>query len=226
MFELQLEAPQDYLIKRIDDPIYPCRMYEFGGKMYPSVTSVLSVLDDSDWYDKWVGRVGQQKAEAITRVAGDRGSLIHVACQDFVCNSGLAQSLLMPDDLYRFNLIKKELVKLGRIRAVEHKLICKQYQVGGTADLVAYHENALTLFDYKSSNKPKHEDAYRSFWFQTALYAVAWNEQHPEEPIEKLGIIPINNEEPFCKPRFLPFSAIQHEELENIREEFRRKFSM
>lgn len=223
---LDLEIPQDHRIKRIDDPIYPCRVYECEGKIYPSVTSVLSVLDDSDWYEQWVSRVGQQKADNVTRVAGNRGSLIHLACQDFICNGGNAQSLLMPDDLYRFNFIKKELTKLGKIRAVEHRLICKEYQVAGTADLIAYHEDALTVFDYKSSNKPKNEDAFRSFWFQTAFYAIAWNEEHPEEPVEKLGIIPINCIDMFCKPRFLPLSSIQTIDLRQIREDFRIKFSM
>lgn len=223
---LDLEPPQNHRIKRIDDPIYPCRVYECEGKIYPSVTAVISVSDDSDWYEQWVGRVGQQKADAITRIAGERGSLVHLACQDFVCNSGFAQSLLMPDDLYRFNLVKKELSTLGKVRAVEHMMVCKEYRVGGTADLIAYHEDSLTIFDYKSSNKPKHETSFKSFWFQTALYAFAWNEEHPEEPIEKLGIIPINDEEMFCKPRFLPLSSVETNDLWQMREEFKRRFFM
>lgn len=226
MFDLQLEPPQDHLIKRIDDPIYPCRMYEFEGKMYPSVTSVLSVLDDSGWYDKWVCRVGQTKADDITRVAGDRGSLIHLACQDFVCNSGLAQSLLMPDDLYRFNLVKKELVKLGRIRAVEYKLICKQYQVAGTADLIAYHDSKLTIFDYKSSNKPKYESSFDSFWLQTSFYAIAWNESHPDEPVTQLGIIPVNDIDMVVKSRFLQLDQVKSSDLAYVRSKFREMYKM
>jgi|SRR6185312_481026 len=220
---LELEPPQDQ-ITRIDDAIYPCRVYGRAGRIYPSVTSVLSVLDDMNWYEDWVGRVGQQKADAITRVAGDRGSAVHMACQEFIC--GWNYTRLMPDDQYRFNLIKQELMELQRIRAVEHKLVCEEYQVAGTADLIAYHDGALTVIDYKTSNREKQEEAFKSFWFQTAFYATAWNETHPEEPVEKLGIIPINDIDMFCKPRFLPLSSIQGNDLRRIRSEFRTQFNM
>lgn len=226
MVELQLEPPQDHLIKRVDDPIYPCRVYEYENRIYPSVTSVLPILDEPNWYQKWVGRVGQVKADAITRIAGDRGSRLHLACQGFVCGHALAQSLLMPDDLYRFNLIKKELSKLERVRAVEYKLVCKKYQVAGTADLIAYCNGQLTIIDYKSSNKPKWEEAFGFFWIQTAFYAHAWNESHPEEPITQLGIIPVNDQEPFIKSRFSPLNYVKSSDLVEIRAAFREKYNM
>jgi len=225
MVEIRLEPPQDH-IHRIDDAIYPCRVYECQGKVYPSVTSVLSVGDSTDWYEAWVDRVGAQKAEAITRVAGDRGTIIHAACQDFVCtgNIDLVKPMMMPDDLYRFGLIKKELSKLGLVRAVEYKQICKQYAVAGTADLIAYYNGLLTVFDYKSSNKPKQEESFQSFWMQTAFYALAWNEEHPDELVTQLGIIPVNDQEMFIKPRFLPLNYVKSNDLADIRAEFKKRY--
>jgi len=265
MVEIRLEPPQDH-IHRIDDAIYPCRVYECQGKVYPSVTSVLSVGDSPDWYEAWVDRVGAQKAEAITRVAGDRGTIIHAACQDFVCtgnidlvkpmmmpddlyrfvlikkelsklglvraveykqspgNIDLVKPMMMPDDLYRFVLIKKELSKLGLVRAVEYKQICKQYAVAGTADLIAYYNGLLTVFDYKSSNKPKQEESFQSFWMQTAFYALAWNEEHPDELVTQLGIIPVNDQEMFIKPRFLPLNYVKSNDLADIRAEFKKRY--
>lgn len=222
-----LEPPQDQ-ITRIDDPIYPCRVYECGGRLYPSVTSVLAVLDDMQWYKDWVGRVGQQKADDVTRVAGGRGALVHLACQDYVSsgNIDLVKPMLMPDDLYRFGLVKQHLMKLEKVRAVEHKLICQEYQTAGTADLIAYHEGALTVIDYKTSNREKHEDSFKSFWFQTAFYAIAWNETYPAEPVEMLGIIPVNDIDMVCKPRFLSLSEIHRVDLRQIRDDFRVQFSM
>jgi len=225
MVEIRLEPPQDH-IHRIDDAIYPCRVYECQGKVYPSVTSVLSVGDSPDWYEAWVDRVGAQKAEAITRIAGDRGTMIHAACQDFVCtgNIDLVKPMMMPDDLYRFGLIKKELSKLDLVRAVEYKQICKQYAVAGTADLIAYYNGLLTVFDYKSSNKPKQEESFQSFWMQTALYALAWNEEHPDELVTQLGIIPVNDQEMFIKPRFLPLNYVKSNDLADIRAEFKKRY--
>lgn len=222
---LELEPPQDQIV-RMDDPLYPCRVYENQEKIYPSVTSILSVLDDMQWYRDWVGRVGQQKADSITRIAGDRGIAIHLACQEFILGQSEHVLPLMPDDQYRFNMVKQELMSLGKIRAIEHKLICKEYQTAGTADLIAYHQGALTVFDYKTSNREKHEDAFKAFWFQTAFYAVAWNETHPEELVEKLGIIPINDVDMFCKPRFLSLSSIKHDDLRQIRADFKAQFGI
>lgn len=224
MVELQLEPPQDD-IQRIDDPVCPYRVYARDGNRYPSVTSVLSVMDNMEWYDLWVARIGQAKADSITRIAGDRGTALHAACQHFICSDSPAPEL-MPDDLYRFALIKKELSKLEKVRAVEHKMVSDQYQVGGTADLIAYYGGKLTTFDYKSSNKPKYEDAFDSFWLQVAFYAIIWNETHPTELVTQLGIIPINDLDMTIKPRFMGLDRVDAGRLTGIRHEFRKRYKI
>ena len=43
----------------------------------PSITKVLSAMDDKDWYDKWVAKVGKETADAIRKTSAHRGTMMH-----------------------------------------------------------------------------------------------------------------------------------------------------
>jgi hypothetical protein len=43
----------------------------------PSITKVLSAMDDKDWYEKWVAKVGKETADAITKASKHRGLMMH-----------------------------------------------------------------------------------------------------------------------------------------------------
>ena len=43
----------------------------------PSITKVLSAMDDKDWYDKWVAKVGKETATAISKASAHRGTMMH-----------------------------------------------------------------------------------------------------------------------------------------------------
>ena len=43
----------------------------------PSITKVLSAMDDKDWYDKWVAKVGKETAVAISKASSHRGTMMH-----------------------------------------------------------------------------------------------------------------------------------------------------
>ena len=55
------------------------RFYNVNGMLYPSVTSVLSMLS-RDSIKKWRNRVGHAKADAISRKASTRGTHVHTIC--------------------------------------------------------------------------------------------------------------------------------------------------
>ena len=44
----------------------------------PSITKVLSAMDDKDWYAKWVEKVGKEAASAITKASAHRGTMMHL----------------------------------------------------------------------------------------------------------------------------------------------------
>ena len=43
----------------------------------PSITKVLSAMDDKDWYDKWVAKIGKEAATAISKSSAHRGTMMH-----------------------------------------------------------------------------------------------------------------------------------------------------
>ena len=43
----------------------------------PSITKVLSAMDDKDWYEKWVAKVGKETATAISKASAHRGTMMH-----------------------------------------------------------------------------------------------------------------------------------------------------
>jgi hypothetical protein len=43
----------------------------------PSITKVLSAMDDKDWYEKWVAKVGKETANAISKSSAHRGTAMH-----------------------------------------------------------------------------------------------------------------------------------------------------
>ena len=43
----------------------------------PSITKVLSAMDDREWYDKWVEQVGKETANAIRQASAHRGTMMH-----------------------------------------------------------------------------------------------------------------------------------------------------
>ena len=43
----------------------------------PSITKVLSAMDDKDWYEKWVAKVGKETADAIRKTSAHRGTMMH-----------------------------------------------------------------------------------------------------------------------------------------------------
>lgn len=43
----------------------------------PSITKVLSAMDDKDWYEKWVAKVGKETADAIRKTSAHKGTMMH-----------------------------------------------------------------------------------------------------------------------------------------------------
>ena len=43
----------------------------------PSITKVLSAMEDSDWYEKWVAKIGKEAAVAISKASAHRGTMMH-----------------------------------------------------------------------------------------------------------------------------------------------------
>ena len=75
-----------------------------------------------------------------------------------------------------------ELVKFKLIYA-EHTLVSEQYQFGGQIDIAAI-QGKTAIIDIKTSN-----DIYADHKIQLAAYKHLWNENYPDNPVEKSYIL-------------------------------------
>ena len=90
------------------------------GKHYPSVTTVTGLLNKK-WIKAWRKKIGEEKANKISRKAAGRGTRYHHLQEDFLNNKLTEERLkeATPLDLMMFNQTKELTSKLGDIYMLE-----------------------------------------------------------------------------------------------------------
>lgn len=178
-------------LKRIDSPAG--RVYETPtGRKYPSVTSVLGMMDKSSLFE-WRKRVGEEEANRVAARAASRGTAIHSLCEDYLYGKNPVPSMF---DAQVFNSLKPHLDKIDNIHALESKLYSDYLQVAGTVDCVAEFDGRLSVIDFKTSRRLKTRDDIHGYFIQTAAYAVAF-EERTGIPVSRLVIIMgVDDEQP------------------------------
>jgi len=153
------------------------RYYEVESDvLLPSMTSVLSILS-RDSIDKWKKKVGEQKAEAVSRKARFRGNEVHTICENFLNNEINYINGEMPDSIELFNVLKQPLMRsLNKIYHIEASLYSKELGVAGRADLIGEWENIPVILDFKTSGRPKKEEWISNYYMQSAGYAMMYEE--------------------------------------------------
>jgi PD-(D/E)XK nuclease superfamily len=157
-------------IERIDDTP-PFRLYRVpGGNLYPSVTSVLSVLDHSA-LDAWKAAVGEKEAARISKEATDHGTRIHSLCEDYLNNNlNLKMNPLLLDT---FNPLKKKLEKhVDNVYSTELLMFSDRLKCAGTTDLIAEFDQILSLIDFKTSKRHKSKEDIVGYFLQGSAYAM------------------------------------------------------
>jgi CRISPR/Cas system-associated exonuclease Cas4 (RecB family) len=111
------------------------------------------------------------------------GSEIHSLIEGFIKKepfavSGKYESQLFADALFdEANKIVREWV------AVEPHVKSEELRIHGTADAIVKLDDGLAVWDWKSSASKS--DTHR---IQLAIYALCWNEEHPDQYVDR-GII-------------------------------------
>ena len=128
------------------------RYYQVGDKLYPSVTTVLSVIRKPG-LERWRGNLGNDEADRIMYEAGNLGSTIHDICQQINNNQpyiALDEQQGLMANAYQawFNSTVKEVV------AVEEAIVSSIYCYAGRLDLLAVlkGDRLPTLIDIKTGN--------------------------------------------------------------------------
>ena len=138
-----------------------------------SITSVTSHWSRAK-FAKWRKKVGEEKANEITRKATARGTDMHSMTEHYLLNEDLPKVAPMGDML--FKIAKPTLKKIDNIHSLEGSLYSKELGVAGTVDCIAEYEGELSVIDFKTSKAPKPREWIDGYFVQAAAYACMYYE--------------------------------------------------
>jgi ATP-dependent exoDNAse (exonuclease V) beta subunit len=160
-----------------------------NGDSYPSITTVLSSYNKKAIYE-WRQRVGEEEANKISTKASNRGTKLHLICEDYLLNkiSSLRMQTMMPDTKELFLKLKPYIdSSIGTVYAIEQPLYSTTLKIAGRVDCIAEWEGELAVIDFKTSTKEKWEDGILNYFMQCSAYAEMFGEI-TGKPINKLVV--------------------------------------
>jgi CRISPR/Cas system-associated exonuclease Cas4 (RecB family) len=192
------------------------------GAVYPSVTSILSVKS-SDALDAWRKSIGDDEAKRVMARATSRGTRIHSYLEAKLNNNPSWNTDLSFLDKLMVDPIVSILEKyVDNIRAQEAGLYSKFLETAGRVDLIADFDGKLSIIDFKTSSRKKHEDEIENYYMQTSAYAVMFEEM-TGIPINRLVIImAVDSDTPQI---FVSNRNKWINEFINLRKVFKNKFN-
>ena len=111
-------------------------------KKFVSVTSVTSHYN-KEKFASWRKRVGEEKANQITKAATTRGTAMHSLIESYILNEDLPSADPLPKFL--FDIAKSELDKIDNIIAIERSLYSDYFKIAGTVDTIADYDGKLRI---------------------------------------------------------------------------------
>jgi genome maintenance exonuclease 1 len=163
------------------------------GTKLPSVTTVLGAQKKQGIME-WRKRVGEAEANRISKQATGRGTNVHTLCERYLNNEALGD--IMPDAKEMFLSLKPLLHRIDNIQYQECALWSKQLGMAGRVDCIAEFDGVLSVIDFKTSKKIKQSAHIEDYYWQTAAYALMYEEMIGQ-PIHDLVIImAVENEQP------------------------------
>lgn len=145
------------------------------GERYPSVTTVLADYG-KEGIMEWRKRVGEEKANQISRTATTRGTGVHAAIEKYLNNEDMVEVEMMPNVKSLFVQMKSELNKLNNIHCLETRLFSHELKLAGTVDCIAEYDGTLSVIDFKTSKRLKKKDQIGNYFMQGAAYATMFTE--------------------------------------------------
>jgi hypothetical protein len=194
------------------------------GEKYPSVTTVLSD-HGKEAILEWRKKVGEEKANKISRQATTRGTGVHKAIETYLKNEDISQLEMMPNVKSLFYRMKKELDgKINNIHCLEEKLFSHELKLAGTVDCVAEHEGVLSVVDFKTSIRLKKKENIGGYFMQGVAYAKMFSEM-TNLNIDKIVILIGVDMADFCQTLVIKKADFaQHEEmLHSYIDKYRKK---
>jgi len=162
--------------------------YKFGGNAYPGMTTVLHKTQPKHKIDRlnnW--KKNTPHSEYIVRFAADIGTDTHKLIENYLSNTGEAESCHLLAFAH-FSQLKPLLDKINNVHGLEVFLYSKNFKVAGTADTVAEYDGRLSIIDYKTKRSNQVEEYLHDAFLQSTGYAIMWEEMTGQK-IEQIVIL-------------------------------------
>ena len=154
------------------------------GHKVPSVTTILDKTKPAEAREalaNWRKAVGEQKAQAITTEAANRGTRMHKFLEDYVKGEPLKESVSNPYAQQSLKMAKIVITHglsfVNEVWGSEVPLYFPELYAG-TTDCVGMHQGDPAILDFKQTNKPKKREYIDDYFIQLTAYALAHNEVH------------------------------------------------
>jgi genome maintenance exonuclease 1 len=146
-----------------------------SGKLYPSVTTVLS-SQPSPELDEWRAKVGEETANKISSKAAAKGSLVHEACENTLMGKDVKWGMFDAEAKEAFEVFKPVLDSISTVYAIETRMFSDTLEVAGTVDLIAEYEGKLCVLDWKTSSRFKSKEDIPNYFIQMSVYSAMFYE--------------------------------------------------
>ena len=150
-----------------------------------SMKSVTSHFN-KEIFVNWRKKIGDEKANRITKAATVRGTDMHTLTENYLDNKELPK--VPPISEFLFKIAKPKLNLIDNIYALEGPLYSKQLGIAGTVDCIAEYDGELSIIDFKTSQKPKPREWIEHYFVQAMAYGCMLYEMK-NIPVKKLVII-------------------------------------
>lgn len=147
-----------------------------SGGIYPSVTTVLSVIPNAK-LQAWIDAVGEDVANYARNQGARRGEEFHSIVEDYL--------KLQPLDKYKRVLSKglfqqaiPILMDISDIKSQEEILWSDKLKIAGRVDCVANYLGVPSVIDFKTASKPKNEEDIQNYFQQATCYSLMYEERH------------------------------------------------
>lgn len=154
------------------------------GNKLPSVTTILDKTKpaaDKQALANWRAAVGQQRAQAITTEAANRGTRVHSYLEHYIKTDQFKEFPSNPYAQQSWHMAAQLVLSyfddIDECWGTEVPLYYPQLYAG-TTDFVGQWKSLPAIVDFKQSNKPKKKEWIADYFLQLAAYAMAHNQVH------------------------------------------------
>tara|TARA_Y100001978_G_scaffold172044_1_gene162111 strand:+ start:197 stop:868 length:672 start_codon:yes stop_codon:yes gene_type:complete len=188
------------------------------GKSYPSVTTVLSILNEHI-IQAWRDRVGEEEANRISGKASNRGTRVHSIVEKYLNNEDTTKAL--PHIRQSLENLKPVLDQsIGSIFGLEVPLYSNHLGVAGRCDCIAQFNGVPSIIDFKTSRYIKKKEKISNYFAQGAAYSIMWEERTGMVAPNIVIIMDVDHEKPSV---FVEHRDNWTELLHNTIDEYRKR---